>query len=296
MAMRWSVRVAPEIYSDVRFHALTMLSLNHYEAIGKLVSFWSLAISHFVVGESVPRAKFDYLQCPELIQCGLAKEVEDGIRAAGEAEFFTWALAQVEKGRRGGKAKQENKKILNSTNRNDPATPSNLQVTLGLPSGVAGASQEQEQEQELITIVAKATHSTSVENPLKSKINLMIDIWNQESGSLPKVARVSAQRKAKIETRLKDEPDLEVWRKVFRAIASWPFGLGDNDRGWKASFDYALQPGTLDKFEAGAYEARTKNMATAHRNSITMQSEQPVIFNDLTERLTDEWERENARG
>lgn len=285
MAMRWSVRIKPEITADRRFSKLLKQSGSDWEAIGKLYYFWSMACGYYVQGEAIPRDKFDSLGTPELLDLGFAEVVEAGVRAKGDSEHFAWAMQCVESGRKGGLAKASRRQAKVSNWLGDAKQPLSEPLPL---------EQEQEQE-ELNPIVAKATHSTSVENQaLKSKINLMIDLWNEESGSLPKVARVSAQRKAKIETRLKDEPDLEVWRKVFRAIASWPFGLGDNDRGWKASFDYALQPGTLDKFEAGAYEARTKNMATAHRNSITMQSEQPVIFNDLTERLTDEWERENA--
>ena len=41
--------------------------------------------------------------------------------------------------------------------------------------------------------------------------------------------------------RLKEAP-VEVWARAYALICADPFCRGTNDRGWRASFDYALRP------------------------------------------------------
>ncbi len=67
--------------------------------------------------------------------------------------------------------------------------------------------------------------------------------WNEAvSGTkLRKVTKMTSARSSQIKARLVDEPDFGVWARAFRAIVQSKWHRGGNDRGWKATFDYAMQ-------------------------------------------------------
>lgn len=47
---------------------------------------------------------------------------------------------------------------------------------------------------------------------------------------------------------------LEAWRAYCHAIRGSPFLLGENDRGWRADFDFALKPRNISKILEGGYD------------------------------------------
>jgi hypothetical protein len=67
--------------------------------------------------------------------------------------------------------------------------------------------------------------------------------WNEAvSGTkLRKVTKMTSARSSQIKARLADEPDFDVWARAFKAIVQSKFHRGVNDRGWTATFDYAMQ-------------------------------------------------------
>lgn len=72
----------------------------------------------------------------------------------------------------------------------------------------------------------------------------VVEGWNTTAAAcgLPKVAKLTAERRRKVQARIRDFPDPDDWRTAFRHIRSTPFLLGENDRGWRASFKFLLQP------------------------------------------------------
>ena len=90
---------------------------------------------------------------------------------------------------------------------------------------------------------------------------LLVGIWNENRGALPEAKGVSKNRLAQIRARLVEEPDPLVWASIVQRIAASPFCCGENDRGWRASFDWLIQPDTLLKVLEGKYDptARGKN-------------------------------------
>jgi uncharacterized protein YdaU (DUF1376 family) len=82
------------------------------------------------------------------------------------------------------------------------------------------------------------------------------DAWNAiVTEPLPKCRELSDQRKRHAQIRL-TERSLEDWQAVIARINASPFCRGDNDRGWRADFDWLLQPGTALKVLEGKYDAR----------------------------------------
>lgn len=94
---------------------------------------------------------------------------------------------------------------------------------------------------------------------LRPFLHRLIQIWNQECGILPKVKHSNASRDKRV-AKLWRERSPEEWSEVIKRIAISEFCLGKNDRGWKATFDWLLQPETWLKITEGKYDNR---LATA---------------------------------
>jgi hypothetical protein len=85
----------------------------------------------------------------------------------------------------------------------------------------------------------------------------MVDIWVEELKDILSVpTKSSPTRIQKCRSRLKDQfaGDLEQWRECCRQIARSPFLTGENKTGWKAVFDWVLEPSNLTKILEGNYD------------------------------------------
>jgi hypothetical protein len=80
--------------------------------------------------------------------------------------------------------------------------------------------------------------------------------WNNFRGDLPKAQKLTNVRKQSAKARLKENPNLEYWREVIKKLATAPFTSGQNDRGWRADFDFLLKPDTHIKVSEGKYDSR----------------------------------------
>lgn len=86
-----------------------------------------------------------------------------------------------------------------------------------------------------------------------------LETWNRERGTLAEAKGLSPGRERKAKARLADVQDLERWAAAFRRAASSPFCRGENDRGWRATFDWFLAPDTLLKVEEGKYDPKGRD-------------------------------------
>lgn len=100
--------------------------------------------------------------------------------------------------------------------------------------------------------------SSADDHPSKSdNVENIVAAWNElaEERDLPKVAKITAARRKQIQARLKEYSDDE-WSRALTAIYRSRFLCGDNDRGWKANFDFLLQPSSFAKLLEGAYDGK----------------------------------------
>lgn len=83
----------------------------------------------------------------------------------------------------------------------------------------------------------------------------IIDAWNDIAvrAGLPQIKALNDKRKAMLRTRIKEFPDVDTWSIAFQNIEKSKFLLGENDRGWKANFDFLLQPSSFTKLIEGVY-------------------------------------------
>lgn len=76
----------------------------------------------------------------------------------------------------------------------------------------------------------------------------VVAIWNETcSRVLPKVEKLTEERRRKLKSRLAADGhrDEAWWRAYFGRIRASPFLRGENDRGWRADFDWAIRSETV---------------------------------------------------
>lgn len=93
---------------------------------------------------------------------------------------------------------------------------------------------------------------TSGTTPLETKNDLQA-AWNElTTAPIPKALEMNGGRRRNAEARLR-ERGVHVMRDVFRKINDTPFCRGENDRGWRATIDWALKPANITKVLEGNY-------------------------------------------
>ena len=102
-------------------------------------------------------------------------------------------------------------------------------------------------------LAALSTPAQPVEPQIGMAADLMA-LWNRECHpSLPKAKGIGSGRERACRARLKERP-LDAWIEVIGRINASVFCRGENDRGWKASFDWLLRPGTAIRVLEGKYD------------------------------------------
>lgn len=110
--------------------------------------------------------------------------------------------------------------------------------------------------------------------PAKDKINYQnyAEIWNTNTGKLPKIVSMSAARKSKLKTRIEEFKSLgedpeETFVKICEKITSSMFLCGENDRGWKVTFDWLISNSTnWVKVIEGNYDRTRKQNSGKYRD------------------------------
>ena len=83
-------------------------------------------------------------------------------------------------------------------------------------------------------------------------------IWNENAGKLARVRGWNRARQRAADLRWAENPSTEYWTEVVKTIASSAFCGGKNDRGWRADFNWLLQPDVHLKVSEGRYGGRAQ--------------------------------------
>jgi hypothetical protein len=85
-------------------------------------------------------------------------------------------------------------------------------------------------------------------------------LWNRICTSLPKCSRLTEKRKIHVKARLKERHLAAEWETIFQRIEASPFLTGQNDRSWKADFDWIIKsPDNAVKVMEGKYDGNRQN-------------------------------------
>lgn len=104
----------------------------------------------------------------------------------------------------------------------------------------------------------------------------MAEEWNDATKpyGIAQVQRMTEPRRQVLRKRYREdfEGSPEKYRAFLRRVVSSPFLTGENDRGWRADFDWCLKPANLTKIIEGKYDQqapvpRSRPPPTAKTNS-----------------------------
>jgi hypothetical protein len=108
---------------------------------------------------------------------------------------------------------------------------------------------------------ALLTDAPSIKASLpKAAIALVFEAWNEMAKSskiLPQCLVVSDKRRRLLEVRLRDSFFISNWQAAILKIPQSDFLKGNSERGWKASFDWFIQPDSVAKIMEGKYDTKT---------------------------------------
>ena len=115
------------------------------------------------------------------------------------------------------------------------------------------ATEPDEPKQPSLNVVSMDQHRSG---PTKADIDEAVRLYGvvAERRGLPKVARLTPDRRTKIRLRLEDAGGIEGWKDALRKLDKSRHCCGDNDRGWRANIDFLLQPSSFTKLIEGCYD------------------------------------------
>jgi hypothetical protein len=84
--------------------------------------------------------------------------------------------------------------------------------------------------------------------------------YNDLAGPLPKVKEFTESRRRKVKSRIAGGLTLERFEEIVKRCVATPFLTGDNQRGWRAHFDWLMENDTnAAKVMEGAYSGGSGN-------------------------------------
>lgn len=123
---------------------------------------------------------------------------------------------------------------------------------------------------------------SDLEKPSRSKKALpkLAEIWNAHRGTFSEVTRCSEARRKKADKIFTDlSPD--EWQSVIKKMVDSDFCNGTNEKGWKADFDFLIQPDTYAKVLEGKYDNRAGVSKNRPANFTQRSAEEAGNFDEL---------------
>lgn len=239
------INVEDGLFKDARFFDLVISLGSKTMALGACVEAWIVAQKFWKMTKNgIPKPEWKIQKLNDaLIQTGLAEDRGDFIYVRGSAAHFAWLDKNAESGITGGinsgKARRET--IEEKLKRNEANASETNPLTLTLT--------HTHKEEEYMSPAAQSALADTQNHKL-------VEIWNQECGTLPKVRILSNQRGRKAKAAWSRHPSEEFWIQVIARIRASPFCTGSSDRGWVANFDFLVKPDTPARVLEGVYDRR----------------------------------------
>lgn len=260
-----SISVEFSVFGDPRFKILGRLSqCTHYDAIGRMADVWRYCIEKN--SPVLPKFVIDVVAGidgygDKILEAELAEPVgEDMLRIRGTNEKRIAWLEKCRTNASKGGSSRAKRAVRNESGQF-------VSAEIASQSDGLNPATRLENHQPDHPAEASPSSSTSASSSTKEKdkrvkpsagaLPRLAELWNEHRGKLPKVIACNGTRQRKADARWRERPDDAHWISVIRALAASPFCLGDNDRGWHATFDFLLQPETQNKALEGQYSSRS---------------------------------------
>lgn len=169
----------------------------------------------------------------------------------------------------GAKGKPLNQAIANDVNDQDNGKVNHDNrddIALGLTPPVIPEKEKEEEKEEEVHSLRSCLEKTPPETEDRLRpgqaLAEAMRIWNEVCGArLAKVTKATDTRRDIFKRRFRDDfgEDWEAWRRYCQRISVSPFltnETGQNKFGWKADFDFVLEPKNLAKITEGTWDRR----------------------------------------
>lgn len=83
---------------------------------------------------------------------------------------------------------------------------------------------------------------------------------------MPDVIKITDRRRSALKARLRDCEGMDGWRRAMLKARDSPFLRGDNDRNWRADFDFLTRDSSFTKLMEGGYDGNGHNRGGAGRS------------------------------
>ncbi len=92
--------------------------------------------------------------------------------------------------------------------------------------------------------------------PVGDDAAMAVRLWNDFAERIghPRVQMLSKARRKSLAKRLAECGGIEGWRVALSKVEASAFLRGDNDRGWRADFDFMLQAKSFTRLMEGSYD------------------------------------------
>ena len=123
-------------------------------------------------------------------------------------------------------------------------------------------SADKEKASELLAFAAQlgeAILSAREKQGGKIPYDRITELYNEICVSLPKVCKLSPERRRHLKVLFDHKYTVGDFEKVFRTVQSTPFLRGENERGWRAAFDWIIKPANFLKVLENNYGRAEKS-------------------------------------
>lgn len=99
------------------------------------------------------------------------------------------------------------------------------------------------------------SNETTPPGKIELKPEHVVEAWNDlaQGNGLREVRKLTPQRRRKLALRIRQN-SIDEFTEAIAAIGRSPFLRGENDRGWRANFDWMLEPANFTKLTEGNYD------------------------------------------
>jgi hypothetical protein len=193
-----------------------------------------------------------------LVETGVLEATEQGVFSPRAMREGTRAFDAWEAKSRGGRARQGVVEDSSSTPASIAASElEELPTDSDSDSDTDSESEEEEEGGVVIPpeIIASANDRVAV-----------AEAWNAMAvkHDLSQIARMTEKRAAHLKARL-EEHGVETMLKAIEMVPQSPFLMGKSETGWKANFDWFLQPSSFQRLIENGY-ARGRGKGSAWTN------------------------------
>ena len=174
-----------------------------------------------------------------------------------EAMAFAFIRGDIERAKAKYEAIAERNRI-NGMKGGRPKNPEN-------PVGYLGTQKNPEEPKKPIQDNTKQNNTTQYntstpaeaeEKPDPVPYSKISELFNKLCPSYSAIRGITGKRKVAVAARWKENPDLEVFETLFEKAEASDFMKGQNNKNWRADFDWMMVAGNWNKILEGRYDNR----------------------------------------